>query len=506
MNLSSTASLFCGCVFTALFVAPSFAAAPTKTVKAASQSADAIPSTLENSVVKVFSTTRPPDPFRPWSKQPPRDITGSGVIIEGKRILTNAHVVLYAGQVQVQANQAGDKISATVVAIAPGIDLAILKLDDESFFDTRPPVVRANILPAIKDTVLAYGFPTGGTSLSITKGIVSRIEFMPYNFPVSGLRIQIDAAINPGNSGGPAIADDKMIGLAFAGLGNAQSIGYIIPNEEIEIFLQDIKDGSYDGKPAMYDSLQTLENPALRSFLKLDKTVEGMIVHRPHRTEAAYPLKEWDVITRIGEFPIDNQGMTKLGGLRVNFRYRVQQVAKSGSVPLTIVREGKSLPIELAVAADRPLLIPDLGNAYPAYFIYGPVVFSKATNQFLSFISNNAASMNGYAFNGSPLVVRRGDAPDASREELVVVSAPFFPHKLTNGFSSRFGSVVDSINGTPVRSLAHLVELLRDTTDEFLTIRFEQHSGETLVLARKEVLAATEEILTDNGVRLQGST
>ncbi|MBC7982495.1 MAG: serine protease, partial [Candidatus Obscuribacterales bacterium] len=50
-----------------------------------------------------------------------------------------------------------------------------------------------------------------------------------------------------------------------------------------------------------------------------------------------------------------------------------------------------------------------------------------------------------------------------------------------------------------------LVELLRDTTDEFLTIRFEQHSGETLVLARKEVLAATEEILTDNGVRSQGS-
>ena len=67
--------------------------------------------------------------------------------------------------------------------------------------------------------VLAYGFPTGGTSLSITKGIVSRIEFIGYNFPVSGLRIQIDAAINPGNSGGPAIAGDKMIGLAFSRLG-----------------------------------------------------------------------------------------------------------------------------------------------------------------------------------------------------------------------------------------------------------------------------------------------
>ena len=206
---------------------------------------------LENSVVKIFSTMRYPDPFKPWTKQAPSEATASGVVIEGKRILTNAHAVLYASQVQVQANAAGDKVSATVLAIAPGIDLAVLQLDDPSFFDTHPPVARASKLPQIKDSVLAYGFPTGGSSLSITKGIVSRIEFVSYNYPVSGLRIQIDAAINPGNSGGPAIAGDKMIGLAFSRLGgDAQNIGYIIPNEEVELFLKDIADGHYDGKPA----------------------------------------------------------------------------------------------------------------------------------------------------------------------------------------------------------------------------------------------------------------
>ena len=179
------------------------------------QPGDAAPN-IENSVVKVFSTVRHPDPFKPWTKQAPSEISGSGVVIEGKRILTNAHVVLYASQVQVQASAAGDKVSATVVAVAPGIDLAVLQLDDAAFFDTHPPVARASKLPHIKDAVLAYGFPTGGNSLSITKGIVSRIEFVAYNYPVSGLRIQVDAAINPGNSGGPAIAGDKMIGLAFS--------------------------------------------------------------------------------------------------------------------------------------------------------------------------------------------------------------------------------------------------------------------------------------------------
>ena len=305
------------------------------------------PANIENSVVKVFSTMRYPDPFKPWTKQAPSEVSGSGVVIEGKRILTNAHVVVYASQVQVQASAAGDKVSATVVAVAPGIDLAVLQLDDPTFFDSHPAVARASKLPHIKDAVLAYGFPTGGNSLSITKGIVSRIEFVSYNYPVSGLRIQVDAAINPGNSGGPAIAGDKMIGLAFSKLsGDAQNIGYIIPNEEVELFLKDIADGHYDGKPAMYDDLQTLENAALRDYLKLDKTVEGMVVHRPSSTDESYPLKEWDIVTRIGDARIDNQGMVKLDkDLRVSFGYLIQAAASNGKLPLTVVRVGKTVVV-----------------------------------------------------------------------------------------------------------------------------------------------------------------
>ena len=113
------------------------------------------PPSIETSVVKVFSTMRYPDPFKPWTKQAPSEITGSGVVIEGRRILTNAHVVLYASQVQIQASAQGDKVSATVVAVAPGIDLAVLQLDDPSFFDTHPAVARASKLPHIKDAVFA---------------------------------------------------------------------------------------------------------------------------------------------------------------------------------------------------------------------------------------------------------------------------------------------------------------------------------------------------------------
>ena len=461
---------------------------------------------VENSVVKVFATVRHPDPYRPWTKQPPQDVTGSGTVIWGKRILTNAHVVLYASQVQVQANQAGDKISATVEAIAPGIDLAVLKMEDDAFFDTHPPLERASTIPEIKDGVMAYGFPTGGSSLSITKGIVSRIEFTSYNYPVSGLRIQIDAAINPGNSGGPAVVGGKMIGLAFSRLGGAQNIGYIIPSEEIDLFLQDIADGRYDGKPAIFDEFQTLENPDLRSFLKLDKTTEGVVVHQPLRTDATYPLKEWDVITKIGDRPIDNQGMVKLNvNLRVWFSYFVQKVAKNGKVPLTVVRTGKAIAVELPVSPSRPMLIPSLQGDYPSYFVYGPLVFSNATSHFISGLRSAANNLLMVAFAASPLVRRFGDAPSFEGEELVVVSSPFFPHRLIKGYSSPAGEVVKSVNDTPIKNLLHLVEVLRDSREEFMKFEFFRRGGETLVLPREKMLAAIDEILTDNGIRTQGS-
>jgi hypothetical protein len=162
--------------------------------------------------------------------------------------------------------------------------------------------------------------------------------------------------------------------------------------------------------------------------------------------------------------------------------------------------------VQLPIASDRPLLIPELKGDYPPYFVYGPMVFSIATGQFLSLFNNNAAIINSYAFNRSPLIVRRGDAPDKEHEELVVVAAPFFPHKLVNGYGSRFGSVLQSVNGTPIRSLRHLVTLLRDLKDEFVVFRFDQQAGESLVFPRKDMLASTEDILNDNGIRSQGST
>ncbi len=186
--------------------------------------------------------------------------------------------------------------------------------------------------------------------------------------------MQIDAAINPGNSGGPALVDGKMVGLIFSKLTQADNIGYIIPGEEIDLFLKDVADGTYDGKPAMHESLQTLENDALRAFLGLDKKTQGMVVHASDPANPQDPLKPFDLIAKIGDHEIDNVGMVKIkDNLRLNFQYLIQKLVKDGKVPLTVVRQGKTMPIELPAKTKYPMLINTLKGRYPSYFIYGPL-------------------------------------------------------------------------------------------------------------------------------------
>jgi S1-C subfamily serine protease len=479
---------------------PADAKAPAKDLEASTLR-------VEDSIVKIFATLRQPDFTQPWTKQSAMEVSGTGFVIEGRRIMTNAHVVLYANQVQVQGNESSDKISASVEFIAPGMDLAVLKLQDESFFESHLPLPRTPALPTVRDSVLVYGYPFGGDNISITKGIVSRIDFASYNYGVAGLRVQIDAALNPGNSGGPALVGDRVAGIAFSMLANSQSIGYIIPCEEIDLFLKDISDGKYDGKYAILDEMQTLENPALRDFLKLDVSSQGLVVNTPFSSDPSYPLKQWDLISKVEGTPVDDQGNILLDdNMKINFAYLVQKLARNGTIGLTIVRGGKESAIQLPVVHRRSRLIPYLRGSYPSYFILGPMVFSVASEDLVEAIMTGRSMMgNALAMTGSPLVTRRNDKPAFEGEELVIVPCPLFADPLSVGYSHPTMSVVKAVNGIRVKNLHHLVEIVRDSTDEYLTFEFSGEMTETLVFHRKEMIQATEAILDENGIRRPAS-
>ena len=118
-------------------------------------------SKIRESVVKISATMRYPDLVRPWAKQSPREASGTGVVIEGKRILTNAHVVLYASQLFVETSQSGDKRAATVESVSPGMDLAVLKLEDESFFEAAAAARTPTACPRSRTASWSTATPRG---------------------------------------------------------------------------------------------------------------------------------------------------------------------------------------------------------------------------------------------------------------------------------------------------------------------------------------------------------
>lgn len=205
--------------------------------------------------VKVFVTQVTPSYAMPWARGEETRSTGSGFVVQmpssadggethpdaagvapGARcILTNAHVVENFSLVQVRPAGSPDKYVARVLCIGHDVDLAVLLVPDESFWEGLPLVSLGTGLPRLASEVVAIGFPVGGDDVSATRGVVSRIL-------VGGLTdnlcVQIDAAINPGNSGGPVYdGGGQLVGVAFSGLMNANNVGYIIPLPVLRSFI-----------------------------------------------------------------------------------------------------------------------------------------------------------------------------------------------------------------------------------------------------------------------------
>src|SRR5690606_12633997 len=113
--------------------------------------------------------------------------------------------------------------------------------DHDSFFAGTLPIPLGT-LPHLSEQVSVCGYPVGGERISITQGIVSRIDLVQYAQSQRRLlAVQIDAAINQGNSGGPVIQDGVLIGVAFQALDDAEKIGYVIAVPVIEHFLEDVE-------------------------------------------------------------------------------------------------------------------------------------------------------------------------------------------------------------------------------------------------------------------------
>lgn len=441
-------------------------------------------------VVRIFVYSTPRDPLSPWRRGNTEASSGTGVVIEGNRILTAAHVVADAVSLQVKLAGRPDRYPAEVVQIAHDADLAVVRPLDTAFFAGVTPM-RLGRLPKVNHEVQAYGFPVGGDTLSVTSGILSRIDVSTYENSMRDLLMaQIDASINPGNSGGPVVAEGALVGIALQSLEKAESVGYMAPAPVIEHVLRDLEDGRYDGFPMLGIESQELESPALRDSLAMKAGESGVLVTRvDFRGPADGALAPGDVLLAIDGVPIGNDATVTLPGLgrvRLDALYQQKQVGEK--LQLTLERGGARQDRVIALVPHRPL-VPGRDGEAVEYLIFGGVVFQPLTMDYLRSTSDVPPDLEEYALYRNVVTERRGQ---------VILIQTVLPHPVNQGYEDWSDYVVETVNGVAPRDMTELARILDAATGPWLRIVTEDQS--VLTLKVSDARAAQQEILAAFGI------
>jgi len=321
---------------------------------------------------------------RPWVSTSIGESSASSFVIEGNLILTNAHVVYNSKYLEVKKPLSAKRYVAHLQYISHVCDLAILKVDDPSFFEDIHPFKLGGI-PKQNSVVTTLGYPIGGDYLSFTNGVVSRIDNIVYSH--SGvdehLAIQTDAAINPGNSGGPVLQDGKVVGMAFQGITQSENIGYCIPTTVIKHFLKDASDGIIDGVPELGVHFCSLPPPA-RTFLKIPKEESGVLIYEVTPHSPAYGiLQKNDVLTEICGHEIDDDGTFWLENLQVSFYEIIERSQWGDTVTLSWIRNGEKHSQSLTLKKYKLPIEPGCQyESNPKYAIFSGLVFVKLSRDY----------------------------------------------------------------------------------------------------------------------------
>ena len=447
---------------------------------------------VARSLVRIEATSQEPDYQAPWNPGEVSGGVGAGFIISGNRIMTNAHVVSNARFLTVSKEGDPKPRPARVLFIAHDCDLALLTVDDPAFFKGTFALEFGGI-PAIESVVSVYGYPIGGNRLSVTQGIVSRIDFQAYSHSGmdSHLTIQIDAAINPGNSGGPVMQGGKVVGVAFQGYSGdvAQSVGYMIPTPVIRRFLKDVEDGKYDRYVDLALSYQPLFNPAARAALGLKDDDLGVLVGSVYGGGSSEGIvKAGDVLTAIDGLLISSDATIPMDDDSVPLAEVVERKFKGEEVKLDIVRDGKPLQLKIPLSEPWPFnLHSNIYDEDPRFVIFGGLIFQPVDQNFMTAHRPEDLRLR-YTFD---FFIE--DKIYKDRPEIIVLSGILTDP--VNVFANDFRyAIVDEINGTKIKRLTDVAEAFGKPADYYV-IKM-AGAGRPIVLERKAVEEARKRILS----------
>ncbi|KAK1934788.1 putative DegP protease [Babesia divergens] len=460
------------------------------------------------SIVKIYCDSTDPNYAQPWQMRRQLKSIGSGFVIEGRLVLTNAHCVSWQNRCLLRRHGSTIKFPGRVIEIGHECDLAILTVDDDAFWEGVHPLELGEV-PNLHDAVTVVGYPTGGDNLCITSGIVSRVDVTTYahsNFRL--LCAQIDAAINAGNSGGPVLKDGKVIGVAFQAYDEAQNIGYIIPTCIVRQFLRHIeKYQKYTGFVTIGITYQLLENPALKSFIGLNRikesdlpkgvTASGILVCQCDKVvNDEGGLRTRDVIMAINGHDVADDGTIYFRDTeRVHLAYALTTKFSGDPCEITILRDGKLQMLTVKLQNPNYLVPEHQWEIMPRYYIFGGLVFVPLTMEYLK----DEFGKKFYERAPNSLLRPLSELFANQRGEEVVVLSQILASDLTVGYDFR-NIRLERINDQKVKNLRHVEELVHQIPPAEAFVRFQFENEIIIVLSRAMTLQLNQQILNQHAI------
>jgi len=450
-------------------------------------------------VVNIDVSVLFPDFREPWNAGQPSGGSGTGFLIGKNRFLTNAHVISNATKIVIRTTNDPRPHPARVVHVAHDCDLAIIEAEDGSAFQKMKQLTFGGI-PKLNTEVIAVGYPIGGERISVTRGVVSRIDFNTYSHSEvdSHLSIQVDAAINPGNSGGPVLQNGAVVGVAFQGYSGrvAQNVGYMIPVPVIQRFLKDVEDGKYDHYVDLAISDFPVENSAQKKALGIAEDGVGVMVAVVEPAgSAGETLKLGDVLLSLDDNPVLNNGLIRFEGELMDMSEVVERKFAGDKLKIAFIRDGKKQEKEVELKRFAPYV--KLGSQYnqrPRYLVYAGLVFQPMDRNLIDAHGVRDSAAN-YIFDNYLT-----DKIYIERPEPVMLTT-VLSDEVNTHLTPYAQSVVDEINGVKIRSLQDVADALKkeDVKKDFVVIKLIE-KGRPLVLKRDLAEAAHPRIMQTYGI------
>ncbi len=441
---------------------------------------------FEESVVYILVTSQKRDYASPWQKGEVTRSSITGCVIEGNRILTASYSLTDNILIEVMKKGESRKYTASIEIKDYHSGLALLRVEDKSFFNGLRAVTFLPPGAINARTARVYKWDT----LSSLKEYLAELTKTSIRFydPNCGVLMhQFSTSMNEGGNGEPVFIDSRLAGLA-TGLNAESKTLFVISSDMVQRMIKDAADGTYEGLPFFWiDSAELQGDVNLREYYGVGAGEGGVLITAvPGVSSGSDLLRKDDIILAIDGHALDDKGNYDSPYGKLYFYGLIQVDHFVGEeIVMSVLRDKKRIDVrfKLKPVPDECCGIPMISyDSDPLYYIFGGLVFMELNNGYLESFGRDwkqkADKRLLYYYDSMKAIAQRG------HDARVIILSRVLPDTMNKGYQFQKDLILSKVNGTSVKNLAALKEVINRTRDRFIVLEF---AGETSIVIDREL-------------------